>query len=82
MDLSKMFIPAAIIALAFVVFLVFLTNRKTKISRLTPLASIAFGCVLAGLFFFRQSLVAGYILIGTGIILSIIDIFNKSKSDK
>jgi len=68
--------------LAFVVFLVFLSNRKTKMSRLTPLASIAFGCVLAGVFFFRQSLFLGYILIVAGIVLSIIDIYNKSKADR
>ncbi|MHC1721558.1 MAG: hypothetical protein AB9844_12930 [Clostridiaceae bacterium] len=82
MRLSKMFIPAALIALFFVVFLVFISKKERKINRLTPLASLAFGCVLAGMFFFRQNLYLGYGLLGIGIIFSIIDIVNKTKASR
>jgi hypothetical protein len=54
-------------------------NKNKKEKRLTPLAGLAFGFILAGIFFGDNRLI-GYGLMGVGVLLAIVDIFNKSKN--
>jgi hypothetical protein len=75
---SQAYIIVLIVVLAIIALLVFSGNPKRGSKRLTPLAGIAFGCTLAGLFFGEEKMV-GYCLFGCGIILAIIDMILKSK---
>ena len=78
MNISQIYIAVSIIALAIVAFLVFFVSKNRKENRLTPLASLAFGCILAGILFGADRLI-GYGLMGVGVILAVIDMFNKLK---
>ncbi len=78
MTISQMYITLAIIVLAVIALLVFVVGRKGTGRRLTPLASFAFAFVLAGLLF-GENRIIGYGLMGTGVLLALVDIFNKSR---
>jgi chromate transport protein ChrA len=79
MDTSQFYIAMCIVILAIIAILVFVINKKKQDQKLTPVAGLAFGFVLAGLFFGKQRLI-GYGLLGIGLIIAIIDIVRKSKN--
>jgi len=58
---------------------VFLVRGKKAENRITPLASLAFAFVLAGIIFGEDRLV-GYGLMGIGVILAVADILNRARS--
>ena len=76
---AQFYIILSIVVLSIVALLVFFVSKDNKENRLTPLASLAFGFVLAGMFFGDNRFV-GYGLMGIGVILAIVDIFKRSKS--
>jgi hypothetical protein len=78
MNISQIWIGVSIVVLAVIAFLVFFVARNRKENRLTPLAGLAFGFILAGIFFGTDMLV-GYGLMGVGVLLAVIDIFNKAR---
>ena len=78
MNSSQIYIAISIVVLAIIALLVFFVNKNKKDKKLTPLAGIAFGFILAGIVFGDDRLI-GYSLIGVGVILAIIDIFKKLK---
>ncbi len=78
MNASPIYIAIALAALAVIALLVFLAGKNRRENKLTPLASIAFAFVLAGILFADNRLI-GYGLIGIGILLAVVDIFNKSR---
>jgi hypothetical protein len=69
----------SIAVLAIVALLIILVRKKTNENRLTPLAGLAFGFFVAGIFFGSNRFI-GYSLFGVGIHLAVVDIFNRSKS--
>jgi len=75
MNPSQIYIAMSIIVLAIIALLVFFgnKNKNKKEKKLTPLAGLAFGFILAGIIFGDDRLI-GYSLIGIGVILAIIDI--------
>lgn len=79
MNISQMYIIISIIVLAVIALLVFVIGKKGSEKRLTPLASFAFAFVLAGILFGDNRLI-GYGLMGIGVILAVVDIFNKLKA--
>jgi len=79
MNISQIYIAVSIVALAGIAVLVFFVNQKRRINRLTPLASLAFACILAGIFFGEYRWI-GYGLMGAGVLLAILDILNKPKT--
>ena len=79
MNISQIYIAVSIIALAIVAFLVFFVSKNRKENRLTPLASLAFAFILAGILFGETRFI-GYGLMGVGVLLAIVDIFNKVKT--
>lgn len=79
MNTSQIYIAISLVALVIIAILVFVVSRNKQANKLTPLAGLAFGFVLAGLFFGDEGLV-GYSLFGVGIILAIIDIARKLKN--
>jgi hypothetical protein len=81
MDTSMIYIPIVIATLAIIAILAFIINRHKGKQKFTPLAGVAFGFVLAGLFTGDDRLI-GYSLLGIGVVLAIIDIIRKVKNEK
>ena len=79
MNTSLIYIAVAIVVLAVVAILFFFVSKNRKENRLTPLAGLAFGFILVGILFGGDRLV-GYSLLGAGVLLAVIDMFNRSKS--
>lgn len=79
MNTSQIWIAISIVVLAVVALFVFFVRRDRKENRLTPLAGLAFGFVLAGILFGDDRLI-GYGLMGVGVILAVIDMFKRSRS--
>jgi len=73
MTMSIAYIGVSIVVLAVVAILVFFVSKGTRENRLTPLAGLAFGFVLAGILF-GDDRVVGYGLMGVGVVLAIVDI--------
>jgi hypothetical protein len=76
MNSSQFYIFLSIVVLAVIAFLVLIVNRNKKRTRLTPLAGLAFGFVLAGILLGEYRLV-GYGLMGVGVILAVVDMLQK-----
>lgn len=76
MEISQIYLLIAIIVLLLLISLTFLFPHKTKNKRLSPLASMAFGCILIGMFF-EEHRWLGYGFFTVGILLSVIDIYRK-----
>jgi hypothetical protein len=81
MNASPAYVAVLLIALAIVALLVFVVRRNVKETKLTPLAGLAFGFVLAGIFFGEERFL-GYGLLGVGILLAVIDIIKKWRGGK
>lgn len=77
MNASQIWIAISIVVLAFIAMLVFGVRKNRKENRLTPLAGLAFGFVLAGIFYGDNRFI-GYGLMWVGVILAVIDIFKRS----
>lgn len=81
METSQIYIAISIILLAIVAIIASFRSRNYNTKRLTPLAGIAFGFVLAGIIFWDNRVV-GYGLIGVGMILSVIDLVIKHRASR
>ena len=79
MNMSQIYIAISIVVLAAIALLVVFLGKSRKENRLTPLAGLAFGFILAGIIFGRDRLI-GYSLLAIGVILAVIDMFKKLKS--
>lgn len=79
MNTAQIFIAVTIVVLLIVALLVFFVSKERKANRLTPLAGLAFGFVIAGIIFGDNRFIS-YSLFAVGVILAVIDIFNRSKS--
>lgn len=80
MNISQAYIAVTIVVLMVIALLFFFANRNRKAKRLTPLAGLAFGFILAGMFFDDNRLF-GYGLMGIGVLLAVVDILrNQSRS--
>lgn len=78
MNISQIYIFVSVIVLTVVALLFFFVRKSGRENRLSTLASIAFAFVLAGILFGDDGLI-GYSLMGVGVLLAVIEIFNKSK---
>ncbi|OGN92451.1 MAG: hypothetical protein A2Y88_03490 [Chloroflexi bacterium RBG_13_48_10] len=79
MNSSLAFILLSLGVLLVVAIFVFFLGRNRTENRLTPLAGLAFGFILAGILFGEARLI-GYSLMGVGVIVALVDILNRSKS--
>jgi len=75
MNISQIWIAVSIVVLAVIALLVFFLSKNRKEKRLTLLASLAFGFVLAGMVFGNDNRLIGYGLMAIGVLLAILDIF-------
>jgi hypothetical protein len=78
MNTSQIYIAVSIAVLAVVALLVFFVSKNRKENRLTPLAGLAFGFVLAGILLGNDRLI-GYSLLGVGVLLAVIDMCQGSR---
>jgi hypothetical protein len=74
---SSAYVLVAIVALALIALAVIVSGRGGG-SRLTPLAGVAFACVVAGIAFGENRLL-GYGLIGAGVALAVVDMVLKRR---
>jgi pimeloyl-ACP methyl ester carboxylesterase len=80
MNISQIYIAVSIAVLASIALFILLTDKSRRENRLTPLAGLAFAFILAGIIFGDDRPI-GYSLLGIGVILAVVDIFKKSKSN-
>jgi biotin transporter BioY len=78
MDASQTWIVASLVVLAAVALLVFRAGRAGNKNRLTPLAGLAFGFVIAGLVFGDERWLR-YGLFAVGVILAVVDLVKRSR---
>ena len=78
MNFAGLYIALSIVVLALVAVLIFFVGRSRGANRLTPLAGLAFGFILAGIIFGENRFI-GYGLMGGGVILALADIVNRSR---
>lgn len=76
--MSQLYVFIAIIFLAVIAFFRLKSSNGKKQKKLSTLAAIAFSLVIAGLVFGENRWV-GYSLIGAGIILALVDMWDKQK---
>ncbi len=79
MSASDPFILVTVLVLLALMAVIFLLRRGQVHSRLTPLAGLAFACILAALVFSDDRWL-GYGLIGLGVILAIVDMIQRRKA--
>lgn len=72
----QVFVGLSIVTLALIALLVFVVGKGRRDKRLTPLSGLAFGFVLAGILIGDNRLI-GYGLLVVGVILSLVDIYNR-----
>jgi hypothetical protein len=80
MGLAQINILLVVAGLAIIILILLLLSQKDENRKLSFLAGLAFAFIIAGVIFGENKLL-GYGLIGTGIILSIVDIIMKNKKD-
>jgi len=79
MDSSQTYVLIVVMALAVVGVLLILSNKMQKNRRISPLASVAFSLIVAGIVF-GENRILGYSLMGLGVGFSLLDMFmNKKK---
>jgi len=79
MTTPEAFIALSIVVLAVATVLVFFVGKNRSANRLSPTASLAFACIVAGIVFGESRLI-GYGLMGIGVVLAILDIVNRSRA--
>jgi hypothetical protein len=78
MGTSSIFVIVAIVALAVIFIFTFLISPGKRGSKLTPLASIAFVLIIAGIFLSEKGAI-GYGIFAVGIVFAAIDIIQKAR---
>lgn len=79
MDARPVFLTiAAVAALGLVLYAFVPSWRERARRRLTPLAAVAFACVVAGIVF-GEARWLGYSLIGTGVALAVLDAVRRAR---
>ena len=78
MTTSTAFILISIVVIVIVAVLVFFVSKNRSENHLTPIASLAFGFILAGILFGEIRLL-GYGFMAIGVVIAVVDIFNQGK---
>jgi uncharacterized membrane protein len=81
MNESQIYIAISIGILAVILVMVVFIGRKKQQARLSKLATLSFLLVIAGIVF-GESRFIGYSLMGSGVLLAVIDIVKKIKNTK
>jgi hypothetical protein len=79
MNALQIYLAISFVVLVAIALLVVFRGKSSKENRLTPIAGLAFGFILAGIIFGDNRLI-GYSLLVIGVILAVIDMFKRAKS--
>jgi hypothetical protein len=74
---AQVLVLVVVVALA-VVFVVLAKTGRSQAAHVTPLMGVAFAFVIAGIVFGEDRLL-GYVLMGVGVALAVIDIVRRSR---
>jgi len=77
MDTSPVYIIIALAAFIVLAIVLFFIKPKNKEQKLSPLISLSFGLILAGIFFGKERWL-GYTLIGVGVLLAFAELLRKT----
>lgn len=72
------YIIVLLVVLALIAVFIFVQNKQLKTKQISPLAGLAFVVILSSLLFGEDRLI-GYGLMGFGILLALLDMFNNSR---
>ncbi len=78
MNAEQIYIAIAILVMACIAVLVHLKNKTKKSKPLSPMSSLAFGFVVAGIVFGDARWI-GYSLMGIGVALAVADLWIQRK---
>jgi lipopolysaccharide export LptBFGC system permease protein LptF len=78
MEIDQVNLPLVVAILSIIILILIMFSQNSESKKLTPLAGLAFGFIVAGAIFGKNKFL-GFGLFGTGIILSIIDIIIKNR---
>tara|TARA_Y100000310_G_scaffold221959_1_gene223572 strand:- start:3332 stop:3571 length:240 start_codon:yes stop_codon:yes gene_type:complete len=76
MESSQIYILISIVVILVIAVVLFFVRRDKIKRKLTPLAGLAFGFILAGILFGDNRLV-GYSLMGVGVLIAIVDMIRR-----
>ncbi len=79
--MSVTYIIISIIVVAIIALLVFLVNKDKKKEKASRLVGLSFAFILAGILFGEDMLI-GYLLLGVGVTLAVIDIIKRLRIKK
>ena len=79
MNTSTAYVLIAILVILIVYVLLFLVGRNRLENRLTPLAGLAFGFIVAGILF-GENRYFGYAMLGIGILVAVIDLIARGRA--
>jgi lipopolysaccharide export LptBFGC system permease protein LptF len=79
MNTSTAYVLIAILVIVIVYVLLFLVGRNRQENRLTPLAGLAFGFIVAGILF-GENRYFGYAMLGIGILVAVIDLIARGRA--
>ena len=77
--MPQIFIILSLAVIAAVVLLLFSTGRFNQQNKITPIAGLAFSFVISGILF-GDDRILGYSLLAIGVMLAVVDIYDRSKS--
>ena len=77
--MPQIFIILSLAVIAAVVWLLVSTGRFNQQNKITPIAGLAFSFVLSGILF-GDDRILGYSLLAIGVMLAVVDIYDRSKS--
>ena len=78
MMMSQMYVMIAILVLIVLGAVLFFTRKNKKREKFTPLAGVAFAFVIAGIAF-GDNRQLGYVFMGIGVVLAVIDLVFKER---
>jgi hypothetical protein len=75
----QIFVVISIAVIAAIVLLLFLMGRFHRRNTITPIAGLAFSFVISGILF-GDDRILGYSLLAIGVMLAVVDIYDRSRS--
>jgi LPXTG-motif cell wall-anchored protein len=78
MNPSQIYVLIGLVVLAIIAVLIFVSKKQKPSGKLSQLAALSFGFIIAGIIFGENRLV-GYGLMAIGVILAVIDSIRKAR---
>ena len=76
MIFAQPYVVIALIVILAAALLLFVIRRKSDVNHLSPIAGLAFAFIIAGIVFSGNQTV-GYVLMGIGLVLAVVDMIRR-----